>query len=274
MSSCDHRLPKNSGGSVLTGVAKGADSGPVRNGLDPHNEAGKGAIYPTPGSLMTYQLPPFQAAVDAGTSSIMSYYNAPNNERSAPQLPPQLRHSEDQQFEEVGAAYNDALVTGLLRGEMGFTGYVNSDSGALTERPWGVEDLSLSERYAKAVKAGTDLFSDRNDPSGLLDAVNTDLLEENHLNQSVKLLLTEMFQLGLFEDPYTDPDRAQRIATDPASQAKANEAHRKSIALLRNDRGLLPFRGDKADNGKLFVEVVAGENAAQRTEALKDTIRE
>ena len=57
------------------------------------------------------------------------------------------------------------------------------------------------------------------------------------------LLLKEIFQLGLFENPYTDPEAAQKIASSPASAARADEAHRKSIVLLRNDRKLLPITG-------------------------------
>ena len=72
------------------------------------------------------------------------------------------------------------------------------------------------------------------------------------------LLLTEIFQLGLFENPYTDPDSAQRIANSPASAARADEAHRKSIVLLRNDRKLLPLTGAR----KIYVEVMAGQAAA------------
>lgn len=85
------------------------------------------------------------------------------------------------------------------------------------------------------------IFSDNNDPTGLRDAVNQGLLTEADLNDSVRHLLTEMFNLGLFENPYTDPAQAQAIANSPASQLVANEAHRESIVPLRNDRHLLPL---------------------------------
>ena len=119
---------------------------------------------------------------------------------------------------------------------------------------FGVEKLTHPERFAKAVKAGVSLFSDNNNPQGLLDAVQQDLLSEADLNSSVTLLLTEIFQLGLFENPYTDPETAQRIANSPASAARADEAHRKSIVLLRNDTKLLPITGAR----KIYVEVDGG----------------
>jgi len=231
--------------------------GAVDKGLDPHNNWGQWAAYPTLGSFFKYQLPPFQAAVDAGTSSIMSYYNNPSNDKSAEQLPKEWWQSGKQQFEEVAGAYNTTLLTRLLRGRMGFKGYVNTDSGVLANNAFGVEKLTTSQRFAKAVKAGVALFSDNNNPQGLLDAVHQHLLEESDLTPAVTLLLKEIFQLGLFENPYTDPELAQKIASSPASAARADEAHRKSIVLLRNDRKLLPMTGTR----KLYVEVMAGQPA-------------
>lgn len=241
--------------SVAQSIKHFPGDGAVDKGLDPHNNWGQWAVYPTPGSFFKYQLPPFQAAVDAGASSIMSFYNNPSNEKSVEQLPKEWWVSGQQQFEEVAGAYNAALLTKLLRGRMGFKGYVNTDTGVLNNNAFGVESLSTPQRFAKAVKAGVALFSDNGDPKGLLDAVHQGLLQEADLNSAVALLLKEMFQLGLFENPYTDPEAAQQIASSPASAARADEAHRKSIVLLRNDRKLLPITGAT----KLYVEVMAGQ---------------
>jgi beta-glucosidase len=243
--------------SVAQSIKHFPGDGAVEKGLDPHNNWGQWAIYPTPGSFFTYQLPPFQAAVDAGASSIMVYYNNPGNDKSAEQLPKEWWQSGKQQFEEVAGAYNTTLLTKLLRGRMGFKGYVNTDSGILAANAFGVEKLTTPERFAKAVKAGVALFSDNNNPQGLVDAVHQKLLEESDLNPAVSLLLKEIFQLGLFENPYTDPELAQKTASSPASSAQADEAHRKSVVLLRNDRKLLPITGAT----KLYVEVMAGQPA-------------
>ncbi len=260
--------------SVAQTVKHFPGDGAVLRGLDPHNEPGKWAVYPTPGSLEEYQLPPFQAAIDAGTSSVMSYYNVPSNAMSADQLDIADWYAPGQQFEEVAGAYNKAIVTDLLRDRMGFTGYVNSDSGILTNRAFGVENLTTAERFAKAIEAGTSLFSDNNDPSGLIEAVQTGLLAEADLHPSVQLLLEEIFALGLFEDPYVDADLAQQIADDPASQARADEAHHKSIVLMRNDQQALPIADSDVASTKLFVEVVTGRDALEQTTALKELITE
>ena len=232
--------------------------GAVDKGLDPHNTWGQWAVYPTPDSFFKYQLPPFQAAVDAGASSIMSYYNNPSNAKSGRQFPAEWWQSEKQQFEEVAGAYNATILGKLLRERMGFKGYINTDTGVLGNNAFGVEKLTLPERFAKAVKAGVSLFSEGGDPKGLIDAVNQHLLKEEDLNVSATYLLTEMFHLGLFEEPYTDPDKAQAIANSSASASRADEAHRKSIVLLRNDRKLLPVRGARKIYVETFAEAAAG----------------
>lgn len=258
--------------SVAQTVKHFPGDGAVVRGLDPHNEPGQYATYPTPGSLFKYQLPPFQAAIDAGVSSVMSYYNVPKNEGSAEQLPHELWQTDTQQFEEVAGAYNKTILTDLLRDRMGFKGYVNSDSGVLTNRDWGVHNLTIEEKFAKAIDAGTNIFSDNNDPSGLISAVNKGLIKEKDLDPSVSNLLTEMFNLGLFEDPYTDRAEAQAIASSAKSQARADEAHLKSITLLRNNKSMLPLTDEKIVNTKLYVEVFNGKNSAAQTEALKKKI--
>lgn len=74
----------------------------------------QGAIYKTVGSLLNYQINPFKASVDAGVSSIMSYYQLPSNQ-SATQLPTSYWNTITQQFEEVGMAFNAKILSYLFR---------------------------------------------------------------------------------------------------------------------------------------------------------------
>ena len=244
--------------SVAMTVKHFPGDGSVSKGLDPHNAEGQYSVYPTPGSLLKYQIVPFKAAIDAGTSAIMPYYNRPSNALSGAQLQKDWWVSPTQQFEDVGGAYNQTLLTKLLRGYLGFKGYVNTDSGILSNTDWGADALTVPQRFAKSVKAGANIFADNNDPSGLLDAVKQGLLTEEDLNPSVRFLLAEMFKLGLFENPYNDPAQADAIANSPSSQMVADEAHRQSLVLMRNDRHLLPLK----DAVKLYVEVFTPDAAA------------
>jgi beta-glucosidase len=237
------------------------------DGKDPHYLDGNFNPYPTEGSLLKYHIPPFKAAIEAGTTSIMPYYAYPSNDHSAPN---QL--GTDEEFEEVGFAYNKAIIGDLLRGELGFKGYVNTDTGITTSMPWGVEELTRSERFAYALKAGVNIFSGEADPTHLIKALEDEAGLETYADESVKFLLTEMMKLGLFEDPYVDPENALKVASNPESQKIADEAHRKSIVLLRNDKKLLPLNNGQIKKVNLYVEVFTRSNAEGSTEALKEKI--
>jgi beta-glucosidase len=198
--------------------------GPQKDGQDAHFDWGKDQEYP--GGMLDYHLKPFKAAIDAGTSAIMPYYAVPVNT----------------EYEEVGFAFNKGIITDLLRGELGFQGIINSDTGPIFMMPWGVESLSVSERYQKALEAGVDLFSGVADPTFLLETVKEGLVTEARIDESIVRLLKEKFELGIFENPYVDVEAAGQIVGNADFRERANVALRKSIVLLRNDESLLPAK--------------------------------
>ncbi|AGF71377.1 glycoside hydrolase family 3 protein [Corynebacterium halotolerans] len=233
-------------GMVLTGESvattiKHFPGGGVRlDGHDPHFEWGQTNEYPTDDALATHHLPPFRAAVDAGASSVMPYYARPVNS-SAPQLPERYWQGPTTQFEEVAFAYNATFLGELLRTDLGHTGYVNSDSGVIDAMVWGVEELTKPERFAAAVQAGTDLFSDMASPRDLLAAVDEGLLAESALDRACRRLLTEMFSLGIFENPYVDVDDAETVIGGETVSELGGRTQRRSVTLLRGNAELLPL---------------------------------
>jgi beta-glucosidase len=197
--------------------------GPQEGGQDSHFEWGKFAHYP--GNSFDYHVKPFKAAIDAGTSAIMPYYSAPKGK----------------EFEEVGFSFNKPIIDELLREKLGFKGIINSDTGPIEMMPWGVESLSIEERYVKAIDAGVDIFSGSADPTFLLNTVKKGMVKESRINESIVKLLKEKFELGLFENPYVEVDKAEKIVGNADFQQKADIALRKSIVLLRNEEKLLPI---------------------------------
>lgn len=204
--------------SVALTIKHFPGGGPQEGGGDPHYEFGKNQVYPA--RKFDYHLRPFQAAIQAGSSSIMAYYGIPVDQ---PYMP-----------NNVGMAFSKGIVTDLLRKKLGFRGYVNSDTGIIGERAWGLEDKSIDEQILIAIEAGTDILSGFNDNQQLLDLVTSGKLSESRVDVSVKRLLKEQFELGLFENPYVDPNRASYLVGNPSFQRKANLAQRKSIVLLQN----------------------------------------
>ncbi|AXI08114.1 glycoside hydrolase [Oceanobacillus zhaokaii] len=247
--------------------------GARENGFDPHYAEGKWNLYPTPGSLEKYHLPPFRAAVESGTSSIMPYYSIPSIKKSVVQE----FEGEDIPFEEVGFAFNHYFLNHILRGELGFEGYINSDSGIINNMSWGVEELSEAERFAKAVNAGTDIVADTNDIENLKLAITKGWISEKRINEANVRLLTEMFTLGLFDDrTYNSPELATSVISNQANWDAAYEAHKKSVTILKNQNETLPLTADKLNDKKVYVEVLhkESERAAAYTEKARKECQE
>ncbi|WP_138420104.1 S-layer homology domain-containing protein [Aquibacillus sediminis] len=243
------------------------------DGTDPHFENGNFNPYPTEGSLLKYHIPPFERAVEAGVSSVMPYYAYPSNVSADQGLE---WYKQTQQFEEIGFTLNDGIL-GFLRDGLGFKGYVNSDTGAVGNNAWGAEALEAHERVAKAIHAGTDIMSGNDDPSLLIQAVEEGLLTEEVVNESVSFLLKEMMNLGLFEDPYVDPQHAIDVVADQEAHDLAYEAHQKSVVLLRNDEvngdKLLPLTDEKIEDVKLYVEAFESDEEGNATETIRNQIK-
>jgi beta-glucosidase len=198
--------------------------GSGEKGQDSHFDWGKKEIYP--GGMFRNNLIPFQAAIDAGTSAIMPYYSMPSGT----------------EYEEVGYAFNKSVIHDLLRTQMGFKGIINSDTGPIHNMIWGVEKLTVSERYKKALEAGVNIFSGISDPAELLEVIKSNMVDIALIDNSVLLLLREKFDLGLFENPYVDADAAEKIVNNEKFKDRADLALRKSIVLLRNENDALPVK--------------------------------
>ena len=137
-------------------------------------------------------------------------------------------------YPELAYAFNKRMLQEVLRGELGFEGIINSHTGPIEMMPWGVEELSIPERYKMALEAGVNLFSGTADPGLLLEALRTYSELTEQVDRSVYLLLLEKFRLGLFEDPYVDVSAATATVGQARFQERADVAMRKSIVLLRN----------------------------------------
>lgn len=289
-----HLIPRIQGsehGVTVDGVAmtvKHFPGGGAReNGFDPHYQMGQWNVYQTEGSLQKYHLPGFQTAVDCHVSSIMPYYAKPSKEKSASQTD---KNGNAMEMQPYGFAYNKPFIDRLLRGQMGYEGYINSDTGIVHNMDWGVEMLDEPDRIGYAVNhAGVDLISGLFDNQYGREAYDRGMNDyyENHpvpkgfkkeeiilteeaLNRAVSRTLKEMFELGMFENPYRDPKKAAEVVADQRDWEHAKDAHRKSVVLLKND-GILPLCKEKLEEKKVYVECFYKDprTAAQATEELR-----
>ncbi|MEX5748039.1 glycoside hydrolase family 3 N-terminal domain-containing protein [Massilia sp. X63] len=210
--------------------------GPQEQGLDPHYSFGKGQVYP--GGNFGYHLKPFKAAIDAGLEAVMPYYG----------VPVKVTY-EGVTYDQLGFAFNRQIVTDLLREKLGFKGYVNSDTGIINERAWGLEGKSVPERAATAINAGVDVLSGFNENKVILDLVDRGLVKQERVDEAVRRLLLVQFRLGLFENPYVDAAGVDGIIGKAEHRAAGLQVQKQSIVLLQNrEQGaarLLPLASGK-----------------------------
>lgn len=238
--------------SVATMTKHFPGGGPQREGLDPHFPFHKGQVYP--GKNFQYHLIPFEAAFEANTAAIMPYYGV----------------AMDQTSENVGFSYNKEIITGLLRNKYKFNGVVCTDWGLVTDskmggtvfpaRAWGVEKLTTEERVQKIIDAGVDQFGGENCPEVVVKLVKDGKITEARIDESVKRLLRQKFELGLFDNPFVNEEQAEKIVGKDEFVAAGNESQRRAMVLLKNDNNVLPLTAGKL---KIYVKNVNKEVAAK-----------
>jgi beta-glucosidase len=223
--------------SVMTVTKHFPGDGPVKDGYDPHNSYGKWTIYP--GNNFDYHLIPFRAAFEAGTGGIMGGYFIPVGKDT------------------LGINFSKAMIANLLREKMGFHGVVVTDW--LRNMPWGVEKLSEKDRQKTIVLAGVDQIGGDNDPKYILASVKDGSIPMAVIDASMRRILRPMFQLGMFEDPYVDPEYAKNTVASAKFLEAGYAAQVKSTVLLKNANNVLPAAAGK----KIYVEGIGREAAAR-----------
>jgi beta-glucosidase len=168
-------------------------------------------------TLRQIYLPPFHAAVRAGTASLMSSFNSLNS---------------------VPASANPFTLKQILRKEWGFRGIVDSDWTSIGELiPHGIaNDGATAAR--KALLAGVDmdmvssLYHDH-----LAHEVQAGRVPDSDIDDAVRHVLRVKFALGLFDNPYTDESKEAAAMVRPEYRQLAREAAERSFVLLKNANG-------------------------------------
>jgi beta-glucosidase len=183
-------------------------------------------------------LVPFQAAIEeAHAGSVMASYN---------------------EIDGVPSHINHWLLDKVLRQEWGFRGYVVSDGNGLqmlTETHHIAANNADAARMALAAGVDYDL-SDGSVYRTLLWQVKMGTVSQAMVDRAVARVLAAKFRLGLFDNPFVDPDYAEKTTNGAEHRALALKAAQKVVVLLKNDKNLLPL-----DLSKLKTIAVIGPNA-------------
>lgn len=174
-------------------------------------------------TLREVYLPPFRAAVDAGAGTLMGAFN---------------------EISGTPCSANPLILNRILRDEWGFTGFVISDWSSIKELiPHGFA-ANEADAGRLAILAGVDMemvstcYRDH-----LATAVESGQVPIAVIDESVRRILRAKQRLGLFETPYTAPEREQTVMLSPEHRRTARAVAGRSIVLLKNDAGVLPLRG-------------------------------
>jgi beta-N-acetylhexosaminidase len=199
--------------------------------------------------LNTIDLPPFQAAIDARTASIMTAHIV------VPALDDSGRP----------ATLSEPILGGLLRGEMGYNGVVVTDALNME----GVREMFGDDRVPiEAIKAGADMLLMPPEfdlaYNAVLDAVEGGEISEARIDESVDRILRMKARLGLFEDPFVDEAEIPEVVGTPRNLRVADRVTDKTVTLVENDAGVLPLEPGSGMNalvtgwGVTTTETLAG----------------
>ena len=188
--------------------------------------------------LREFYLPAFEAAIrEARAGSVMASYN---------------------EIDGIPSHVNPWLLDRVLRREWRFDGYVVSDGNGL-QMLYETHHVAADKADAarKSLAAGVDFdLSDGSVYRTVLDQVKDGRIPVAQLDRAVSRVLATKFRLGLFENPYTDPDYAEKATNSPAHQVLAQKTAEEALILLKNENRLLPL-----DPKKLKTIAVIGPNA-------------
>ena len=234
-------------GSVVAVVKHWVGYGAAKDGWDSHSPYGRYATFP--GGNFAYHVKPFEGAFAAKAAGVMPTYSILQD-----------LSIDGKPVEQVGAGFNKFLLNDLLRGKYGFSGVIVSDWAITNDcpatcqgqwkpdqppvigMPWGVDHLTETQRFAKALDAGVDQFGGTENSGLLVDIVKAGQASEARLDQSVARILVQKFEQGLFENPYVDPAAAGRLIGSAAFQAEGRAAQARSLVLLERRAANLPLK--------------------------------
>jgi beta-glucosidase len=163
---------------------------------------------------------------------------------------------------------SEKILTKILREEMGFDGLVLSEGGGIGTMVYEHVVPSQKEAGALALKAGVDvgISYEEGYMSKMTENVNEGKVSMALIDRAVHRILKQKFRLGLFENPFVDPDHAVSVSHTKESQDLALQVAREGLVLLKNEKSLLPLKKD------IRSIAVIGPNADNNRNQLGDYI--
>ena len=209
-------------------------------GAGPH-QGGSGQWLVYPGNNFDYHLIPWKEGIAKGALAAMGYYSGTY-------------------YDTLNVNYSYHMSTEVPYNQLGFKGAICTDWGVVRRGPLNPRlegKTTLKDNMEMIINAGVDQMGGETDNQLVIELVNEGKVSEERINTAAKHILQWHFLLGLFENPYVDPEAAARIVRSDQNQALGYQAQLESIVLLTNE-GVLPA----SESIKLYTEGVDNEIAA------------
>ena len=212
-------------GKILVHLKHWPGSGPHLRG------SGRWLVYP--GNNQEYHYLPWKKGIEKGALAAMGYYSGTY-------------------YDSLNVNYSYHMSTEVLYGELGFKGAICTDWGVVGNGPLKPSlkgKTTLKDNMEMIINAGVDQMGSETRPELVVELVEEGKVSEERINQAASRILQWHFILGLFENPYVDPEIAVKTLQSPENEAFGLECQHASNVLLTND-GILPAK----EGIKLFVE--------------------
>lgn len=226
-------------------------------GREGHSKYGKFGVYP--GNALNTQLIPFEGAMQNGGKAGMP---------SAVMMSYSIAWTDDGKYGDlVGSAYSKYKID-LLRNKYKYDGVICTDwcvtwdASKYLSMAWGVEDKTEDERHYMALMAGVDQFGGNQDKKPVLAAYEMGVKEhgksfmDKRFRASAVRLLRNIFQLGLFENPYLDVAESVREVGNAQDLAKGFNAQLKSIVMLKNKNNVIRSNGYTSKKPTVYIPMI------------------
>ena len=212
-------------GKILVHLKHWPGSGPHKGG------SGRWLVYP--GNNQEYHYLPWKAGIEKGALAAMGYYSGTY-------------------YDSLNVNYSYHMSTEVLYGELGFKGAICTDWGVVGNGPLKPSlqgKTTKKDNMEMIINAGVDQMGSETEPELVVELVKEGRVSEERINQAASRILQWHFILGLFENPYVDPEKALQTLQKPEYEAFGLECQRVSNVLLTNS-GVLPAK----EGIKLFVQ--------------------
>ena len=212
-------------GKILVHLKHWPGSGPHLGG------SGRWLVYP--GNNQEYHYLPWKKGIEKGALAAMGYYSGTY-------------------YDSLNVNYSYHMSTEVLYGELGFKGAICTDWGVVGNGPLKPSlqgKTTKKDNMEMIINAGVDQMGSETQPELVVELVNEGRITPERIDQAASRILQWHFILGLFENPYVDPEKALQILQSPENEAFGLECQRVSNVLLTND-GTLPAK----EGINLYVE--------------------